>query len=282
MTSVTARNLAEMVTRQTGLAFEAENGVDASGQQWYLLSPHGCSVDQTFRIRTVLGWRRLWMKFEPGKFARSLIGDMGGADADGRSVFRAILADSCRLGSQVDLQVNGRPVSFDDEDIWSVTWSHLVLSMKKGQLELGTAEGESDDHILCRWTGRFATAVVAILPVVDVGGKFDRDVVGFPEGAQTRVHVNRYERDRRNRASAIAIHGTACKACGLNMSERYGPIAQDLVEVHHITPASQLGPGYVIDPVCDLVPLCPNCHAVVHRNDPPLDVDQVSSLLNQR
>lgn len=280
-TSLEPQHLEKVISGETGLEFEAGTGADSEGQQWYLLRPRGLTADHTFGIRTTLGWRRLRIDFEPDKFAGSLLADMGNVDGDGRSAFHAVLTDSRRLGAQIDLEVNGVLFPFDSEDVWAQTWSRLALSMNKGQLELGIDEGEPDAHIVCRWTGRFAAAVVAILPTEEAGESVESDVIGYPEGALKTVRTNRYERDRRNRAVAIAIHGTACKGCGLEMGTRYGSVAAGFVEIHHITPVSQLGAGYVIDPVRDLVPLCPNCHAVVHRRDPPLTVSEVELLLNQ-
>lgn len=280
-TSLEPQLLEKAISGEICLGLEAETGVDSDGQRWFLLRPRGLTADHTFGIRTTLGWRRLQIDFEPGKFAGSLLADMGNADLEGRSVFQAILADSRRLGAQIDLVVNGVPISFDSQDVWARSWNRLALSMNKGQLELGLNEGESDAAIICRWTGRFAAAIVAILPTEEADESVDSDVIGYPEGALITVRTNRYERDRRNRAAAIAIHGTACKGCGLDMGMRYGPVAAGFVEVHHITPVSQLGAGYVIDPVRDLVPLCPNCHAVVHRRDPPLTVGEIALLLKQ-
>ena len=280
-TSLEPKLLEKVISGEIGLELEAGTGVDSESQRWFLLRPRGPTADHTFGIRTTLGWRRLQIDFEPGKFAGSLLADMGNADVEGRSAFQAILADSCRLGAQVDLAVNGVPIPFDSQNVWAQSWNRLALSMNKGQLELGIEEGESDVGIVCRWTGRFAAAIVAILPTEEEGESVESDVVGYPEGALRTVRTNRYERDRRNRAAAIAIHGTACKGCGLEMGMRYGPVAAGLVEVHHVTPVSQLAAGYVIDPVRDLVPLCPNCHAVVHRRDPPLTVGEIALLLNQ-
>ncbi|MGH8258774.1 MAG: hypothetical protein ACREUG_03690, partial [Steroidobacteraceae bacterium] len=31
-----------------------------------------------------------------------------------------------------------------------------------------------------------------------------------------------------------------------------------------------------------LIPICPNCHAVVHRRDPPLSPDELRELLRKR
>src|SRR6185437_4787938 len=54
---------------------------------------------------------------------------------------------------------------------------------------------------------RVAAAIIGILPL-DGNEILPADnQQGFPEGAVTTVTTNRYERDRRNRAAAIAIHG---------------------------------------------------------------------------
>ena len=63
--------------------------------------------------------------------------------------------------------------------------------------------------------------------------------------------------------------------CDMNFLNTYGEIGKDFIHVHHITPVSQLTPGYVIDPLTDLVPVCPNCHAMLHKENPPLSVDHL-------
>ena len=279
-TSLEPKRLERVISRETGLQFEATIGVDADGQNWCLLRPRALPVDHTFGIRTTLGWRRLRVELELGKFASSLLADMGHVNADGRSVFRAVLTECQNLGSQVDLEINGVRLPFDSDQVWADTWKRLVLSINKGQLELGSDDGEQDVQIVCRWTGRFAAAVVAILPTEETDANTESDVSGYPEGALTTIRINRYERNRRNRAAAIAIHGTACKACGLELGTRYGVIAAGLIDVHHVTPISHLRSEYVIDPVRDLVPLCPNCHAVAHRQDPPLTYREIRLLLD--
>lgn len=110
---------------------------------------------------------------------------------------------------------------------------------------------------------------------VQADGPAGEDLSGFPEGAKLPITVNRYERDRRNRAAALAIHGFRCKACDRLMSDHYGEIAATLIEVHHLTPVSELGPGYIINPATDLAPLCPNCHAVAHLRSPPFTVEEL-------
>lgn len=102
--------------------------------------------------------------------------------------------------------------------------------------------------------------------------------VGFPEGDRASVQVNKYERDSRNRARAIQIHGRDCMVCGMNFGKEYGPAADGYIHIHHTVPVSQLGPNYSIDPAKELVPLCANCHAAAHRRNPPFTIEELRSL----
>ncbi|ARP65531.1 hypothetical protein A9K65_020780 [Mesorhizobium sp. WSM1497] len=119
--------------------------------------------------------------------------------------------------------------------------------------------------------------MLALLPLEPI--EEPENPLGLPEGAVSRIEVNRYERDRRNRAAALAIHGLSCKACELDMSKRYGAAAAGFIEVHHTTPVSTVGAGYIINPRTDLLPLCPNCHGVAHRRTPPYSLEEIRLML---
>jgi len=93
------------------------------------------------------------------------------------------------------------------------------------------------------------------------------------EGAAMRVTVNAYERNAVARAECIAHYGARCLVCGIDFAARYGEIGQGFIHVHHLTPLAAAGDAYVVDPVRDLRPVCPNCHAMLHRENPPLSVD---------
>lgn len=101
----------------------------------------------------------------------------------------------------------------------------------------------------------------------------------LPEGSSTRVLVNRYERDPRNRALALLHHGSTCLACGIDLGVRYGQIGAGKVHVHHVTPISQLGEEYLCDPATDLIPLCPNCHYICHQRTPPLELGELQAII---
>ena len=102
------------------------------------------------------------------------------------------------------------------------------------------------------------------------------------EGQQYLQMAKRYERSRFNRALCLRFHGFECRGCGILMSEVYGPIAADVIHVHHIVPVSKMGGSYVLNPIKDLVPLCPNCHSVVHQEDPPINLDALRKISNYK
>jgi 5-methylcytosine-specific restriction enzyme A len=101
----------------------------------------------------------------------------------------------------------------------------------------------------------------------------------YTEGAKRQVRVNAYERDPRARKACIAHHRCLCAVCDLSFEERYGSIGKGFIHVHHLRPLAEKGRPEAVDPTKDLVPVCPNCHAMLHRMDPPLTVEALRQLL---
>jgi predicted HNH restriction endonuclease len=103
----------------------------------------------------------------------------------------------------------------------------------------------------------------------------------YREGQGIQITVNRYERDASARAACLNHFGSFCQICKVDLSTFYGPIAAGLVHVHHLRPLSQVAGEYEVRPDQDLIPVCPNCHAVVHRHDPPLTPEEVCEMIAQ-
>lgn len=99
------------------------------------------------------------------------------------------------------------------------------------------------------------------------------------EGAARSVIVNAYERNPEARRRCIEHFGPACFVCGFDFARTYGVVMDGYIHVHHLKPLSEIGAQYVVDPVADLRPICPNCHGVVHSRNPPYTLDEVRDLL---
>lgn len=102
------------------------------------------------------------------------------------------------------------------------------------------------------------------------------------EGASRTIVVNAYERDPEARRKCIEAHGTSCSACGMSFEVEYGPVAAGYIHVHHLRPLAEVGAAHAVDPVADLLPVCPNCHAVIHCRVPPYSIDEVRAFRQQR
>ena len=101
----------------------------------------------------------------------------------------------------------------------------------------------------------------------------------YSEGALQRVTVNRYERDRAARRACIEHYGAKCSVCELAFEDRYGTVGKGYIHVHHIVPMSKIKPNHRVDPVKDLRPICPNCHAIVHKDSQVYSLDEVREML---
>ena len=276
--SLESRLFADRVSAETGLDFTGTEGCDRDGSRWLELRPTDYPVGQTFTLRAVVGWRRIDIFFRPDNFAGELVEAMGRANENGRYIFRAVLGVCRDAGAEIALSVNGMFRNPDDKAMWDLPWRSLDIAIRRGMLAINEGDADADMRLIDLWLTRTAAAILALLPLEEKYGESGPSVVDLPEGAKTRIEVNLYERDRRNRAAALAIHGSLCKACDLDMGERYGSVAAGLIEVHHVTPVSEMGADYLVDPRIDLVPLCPNCHSVAHRRSPPFSVDELRAM----
>jgi len=87
--------------------------------------------------------------------------------------------------------------------------------------------------------------------------------------------VSAFERNPEARRRCIEHHGSRCIACGFDFGTDYGAVANGFIHVHHLVPLSEIGEAYTVDPIADLNPLCPNCHAVAHLRTPPDTIEEI-------
>ena len=103
------------------------------------------------------------------------------------------------------------------------------------------------------------------------------------EGQQHERHTSYYERDPRLRAKAIAIHGTKCIVCKFDFEQTYGIHGKGFIEVHHVTPVSELGGNTKVDPETDMVTICSNCHRMIHhKRSSVLSIEQLSQMISDK
>jgi len=275
-------SLAAQLTREFGLDFEATDRQKPGGWPAFELRPRGIPREIAFAVVAELGWRSLTLSLAPGAFSGPLMAAMGDADDGARKTF-AGLAQLCRNAkASVTLGVDRVDLDPCDSSDWPNRWERVSLELVKSPATVNTEDDTANDLELLTWVRRYLSLALALMPLEELEPEGVRNPEGLPEGASYRVEVNRYERSRINRAACIELSGDSCLVCEFNFGEVFGEAGRGFIHVHHIVPVSQLGPDYRIDPAHDLVPLCPNCHAMAHRFNPPASVEQLRAMRTER
>jgi 5-methylcytosine-specific restriction enzyme A len=109
----------------------------------------------------------------------------------------------------------------------------------------------------------------------------DKSDISLTEGALVQVTSNKYERNPHARKICINHFGAKCSVCGFDFSETYGSIGKDYIHVHHLNPISEIGKEYKLNPTKDLRPVCPNCHAMIHKTKPAMELDELKRLIKK-
>jgi predicted HNH restriction endonuclease len=102
---------------------------------------------------------------------------------------------------------------------------------------------------------------------------FDENII-INEGFKKTISINIYERSTKLRDAAIkafTVKGEiSCDCCNFNFNSFYGHnIGSGYIEIHHIKPIfkyeEQEINKFIKDAIQNLVPVCSNCHRMIHR-----------------
>ena len=217
---------------------------------------------------------RIIIEAAPQRFAASSLEDISNAGEERRRVSSLFASELRKRKAKIDLVINGESVEAEESSSWPKTWSDFRFRMTKIPVRV-TGSVEDNTRVILEWSSMVIGMFLALLNVVPISDQYDE------EGAQSKITVNKYERSRVNRELCLAANGYNCKICGLNFEEKYGALGRGFIHVHHIVPVSQMGGSYCIDPTIDLLPVCPNCHAMLHRNNPPMQPNKLIEIIKQ-
>ena len=103
----------------------------------------------------------------------------------------------------------------------------------------------------------------------------EKEVRLYAEGKSKTVTTKTYDRSPIARQACIEHYGHTCCVCGFNFEAVYGQLGANYIEVHHLKPIADIGEEYLIDPIKDLRPVCANCHRMLHKQRPPLSVEDL-------
>ncbi|MGG3580918.1 DUF3427 domain-containing protein [Priestia megaterium] len=104
----------------------------------------------------------------------------------------------------------------------------------------------------------------------------------YKEGSVKQIKVNVYERSSDARQKCLNYYGYKCSVCEFDFEQKYGKIGKEFIHVHHLLPLSEIGEEYIINPIEDLRPVCPNCHAMLHKRKPyAYTIEEMKDIIKQ-
>lgn len=112
--------------------------------------------------------------------------------------------------------------------------------------------------------------------------KYDLDINKkeniFEEGRRYKIQSNAIERSYKAREECLKYHEYSCKVCNFNFFDEFGDIGKNFIHVHHKNDISLKKESYRVNPIKDLIPLCPNCHAMAHKKRPAYSIEELKEM----
>ena len=103
--------------------------------------------------------------------------------------------------------------------------------------------------------------------------------IEYSEGKTKKVLVNSYERNPVARKKCIEHFGLNCQVCDFNFKEKFGDLGKDFIHVHHKIDIATIGNEYSVNPLTDLIPVCPNCHSMLHKRKPAYSISELKAMM---
>lgn len=240
------------------------------GGTWPVIRPALPPEPNGFSILLGTSPRRAIATFQPDRFSRELLSTMSVAEPDLRAAAVAHAEAMEAQGARFLCRLDGIAVVAASELMGR--WSRLDFEF---EIPISANGGMRPQQAITTAAGAALGLALSLVSLEEQPANLEP---GLPEGARLQVFVNRYERSPVNRARCLSHFGYSCQACGFDFARAYGEAGAGFIEVHHVKMVSQMGEGYLVDPIKDLIPLCANCHAIAHRRTPPYTVTELRAM----
>ena len=165
----------------------------------------------------------------------------------------------------ISIYINKNKIELDDFINNNLEWNDFKIQFNEVPFE------ENEDEVV-----RALTLLIGMMFTL-----FNYSIEGFEEGNKEDIHISRYERNPVNKQICLAYKGYKCVICGFDFEKTYGEVGKNTIEVHHTTPVSKMGIGYVVNPIEELIPVCSNCHTIIHKRKMPYTVEEVKQMISE-
>lgn len=238
----------------------------------------GQSKDSVFGFDLELDWRKLsgYLYVDVVHNSKGLAEQWRNNLKDTIDIFLVFLERLNDLGCSVWVKIDDKKVNPREMDIFSHSWGLFSVGFSSKYLEVVDGLDYHFDKIEPILTSFWAMILSFTSSINDLS----EDSAG--EGSEKEYLSKKYERNPLNRQACIDAHGYKCSVCGMDFEKNYGSLGYGFIEVHHIQPISTYGGSKIINPKKDLIPVCSNCHSMLHRQNPPIAPEELRKLLEKR
>ena len=184
-------------------------------------------------------------------------------------------------------------ILFDDENIDLKTQNEdydekvAAYLQKEREIILSKNSWITDDRDkkAARTVAKLRTHSVDVIQrITGVSEAQAEDIANNIEIQETKKVANHIQYEGRisiaNKNKVKSILGAKCMACGKDMSEIYGDIGKNYIELHHKIPYSDMKENDTrtlsLDDFCVL---CPDCHRMIHRLPDAGDIDMLARII---
>ena len=258
------------LTGESGLALDVDYVNAPGGYRELGVAPMHPPPGYSFGIGFSWTSRQVEALFRPDRFAGQLVRDLGDQVATFPEAWLGVLTDAAEAEVDVEVVINSERVSPAEAPAVEEWRSAEFVCSRRFDRRPTRDELHLEDALLA--VGRSGLGLVlAGLSLEEI----EPSPGSVTEGDTRAVTTTRYERSPLHRMRCINHFGWNCQVCELDFEDFYGPLGASFIEVHHLTPVSALGGATEVDPLADLIPLCSNCHSMVHRENPPVTPDEL-------
>ena len=211
---------------------------------------------------------RLKISVKPEKYGTFFVNNIGKASLSQKEAFCAMW-DNLTNGV-LSIKVNNEILTKERFLNYSEVWNEFELNLSVFPLE--DSETEPKEIIVAEYVLSIYAMIFSLISF---------EIEGFSEGKEIKVMSTKHERNTLNRQICLEAKGYKCSVCNILLEDIYGPIAKRFIEVHHSNPVADMDDNYVVKPIKELFPVCPNCHAMLHRKNPPYSIDELRKIVSQ-
>jgi 5-methylcytosine-specific restriction enzyme A len=242
----------------------------------YKISPEN-DMNELFDVSILFRQNiRLIIEIQPQKYAAGLLEEMQNADKHKRSLFLQYLNIFRLKNTKVETIINDNVYNPEDDYMWNVRWNKFKL--RATRITVNETEQPDFDQVIetMEWASLSVGLILSLLNVEYLDDENKR----YAEGKVSQTLTTKYERNPVNRELCLAANGYTCKVCEMDFFKTYGDLGYHFIHVHHIEMVSSFGGEYFINPEKDLIPVCPNCHAMLHRLNPPMKPEDLKEIIS--